>query len=132
LHYSCTGLVDELLYDSHGSVKVECDLSETMSDDFEELMDEDGLPPLRVKVNCDDVSLDKINEKDSHGSIATFQMAAAHDLGRQLELKKSNIRLRFRYRGLSNDTTTLIWRRRELKLNVVRVKGPRISSMTFR
>ena len=126
------GIPDEIIYDSHASIKVEDDLSETSSDDFEELMDEDGLPPLRMRAFGDNISVENLNDKSSKGCSLTVQMAAAHDLGKQLEYKRHNIRLRFRYRGMSDDKATLIWRRREVKLHVVRIKGPRISSMTFR
>jgi len=43
-----------------------------------------------------------------------------------------NVRIRFRYRGPSPSPATEIWRKRELSLRIIRVKGPRISSLTFR
>jgi len=42
------------------------------------------------------------------------------------------VKIRFRYRGSSPLPGIEIWRKREISLNIVRVKGPRISSITFR
>ena len=64
-------------------------------------------------------------------SIVTFQVAATHDMGNQLA-NGGNLRIRFRYRGISPNPATEIWRKREVALKIVRVKGPRISSLSFR
>jgi len=52
-------------------------------------------------------------------------------MGNQLA-NGGNVRNRFRYRGISPDPASEIWRKREVALRIVRVKGPRISSLTFR
>eukprot|EP00957_Ditylum_brightwellii_P125586 9572647-Ditylum_brightwellii.AAC.1 len=52
-------------------------------------------------------------------------------MGNQLA-NGGNVRIRFRYRGPSPNPATEIWRKREVGLRIVRVKGPRISSLTFR
>jgi len=141
------GVPDEVLFDTlkkRGKDSNGNDINEDDHDDddsvisseFEELMEEDGLPPLRMKALTDALSLDSINDNTkslpSSGSIVTFQVAAANDMGNQLA-NGGNVRIRFRYRGPSpNDKTTEIWRRREVGLRIVRVKGPRISSLSFR
>lgn len=60
-----------------------------------------------------------------------FQIAATHDMGNQLN-NGGNVRIRFRYRGPSPLPGVEIWRKREIALHIVRVKGPRISSLSFR
>jgi len=101
---------------------------------FEEMMECDGLPPLKMKALPGKLSLKSINDKTKQigeGSVVSFQIAATHDMGDQLA-NGGNVRIRFRYRGPSPNPATEIWRKREVGLRIVRVKGPRISSLTFR
>ena len=98
------------------------------------MMECDGLPPLKMKVIADGLNLSSINDKSRNkgeGSIVKFQIAATHDMGDQLS-NGGNVRIRFRYRGPSPNPATEIWRKREISLRIIRVKGPRISSLTFR
>lgn len=133
------GLPDEVLFDTDAiaAAREEEELSENSDvddQDFDALMEEDGLPPLKMKAICEKLSLKSINDKaksQSEGSIVNFQIAATHDMGNQLA-NGGNVRIRFRYRGLSPNPATEIWRKREVSLRIVRVKGPRISSLTFR
>lgn len=131
------GLPDEVLFDSDAKAAAleeadDEDDSEEEEDEFEELMEEDGLPPLKMKAVCESLSLKSINDTSAgEGSAVTFQVAATHDMGNQLA-NGGNVRIRFRYRGISPDPASEIWRKREVALRIVRVKGPRISSLTFR
>ena len=139
------GLPDEVLFDTDALAAAreeeEDDFTESEDDDtrtssegFEELMEFDGLPPLKMKALAEGLSLRSINSKSksqSKGSVVTFQVAATHDMGNQLA-NGGNVRIRFRYRGLSSNPAMEIWRKREVSLRIVRVKGPRISSLTFR
>lgn len=136
------GIPDETLFDTDAlaaaleeeeDVLTESD-SEAEEEDFEELMECDGLPPLKMKAITEGLNLKSINDKSKNkgeGSIVKFQMAATHDMGDQLAAG-GNIRIRFRYRGPSPNPATEIWRKREVSLRIIRVKGPRISSLTFR
>ena len=141
------GLSDEILFDTDELAQAleeeegddftdtsSEDDDETSSDYFEELMESDGLPPLKMKCLADGLSLASINDKSKsmgEGSVLTFQMAATHDMGNQLA-NGGNVRIRFRIRGPSSTPGLEIWRKREVSLKIVRVKGPRISSLTFR
>jgi len=136
------GIPDETLFDTDAlaaaleeeeDVLTETD-SEADEEDFEEMMECDGLPPLKMKVIAEGLNLHSINDKSKNkgeGSIVKFQMAATHDMGDQLA-NGGNVRIRFRYRGPSPNPATEIWRKREVSLRIIRVKGPRISSLTFR
>lgn len=87
-----------------------------------------------MKCSADGLSLKSINDQSKSlgdGSIVTFQIAATHDMGNQLK-NGGNLKIRFRYRGHSPYSGVEIWRKREIALHIVRVKGPRISSLTFR
>ena len=136
------GLPDEVLFDTDALAAAreeeelfdDSDAEDNQEADFDALMEEDGLPPLKMKAICEKLSLQSINDKSKcqgEGSIVTFQIAATHDMGNQLA-NGGNVRIRFRYCGLSSDPSTEIWRKREVTLRIVRVKGPRISSLTFR
>ena len=92
------------------------------------------LPPLKMKCLAEGLSLSSINDKSKslgEGSILSFQVAATHDMGDRIK-NGGNVRIRFRYRGPSPITGIEIWRKREIALKIVKVKGPRISSLTFR
>lgn len=135
------GIPDETLFDTDAlaaALEEEEDvLTESDSEaeeDFEEMMECDGLPPLKMKVIAEGLNLRSINDKSKNkgeGSIVKFQIAATHDMGDQLS-NGGNVRIRFRYRGPSPNPATEIWRKREISLRIIRVKGPRISSLTFR
>ena len=87
-----------------------------------------------MKCSTDGLSLSSINDRSKslgEGSIIAFQVAATHDMGSQLQ-NGGNVRIRFRYRGPSPVPGVEIWRKREISLHIIRVKGPRISSLTFR
>lgn len=89
---------------------------------------------LKMKALCDELSLDGVNDaiqRREKGNKVTFQILAAHEFASQLAGGR-NVRIRFRYRGKSPSEGTEIWRKREILLKIVRVKGPRISSLTFR
>ena len=132
------GIPEEVLFDTDAAAAA---LEEADDDDsgeeeevdaFEQLMEEDGLPPLKMKAQCESLSIKSINDKSTGaGSRVTFQVAATHDMGNQLA-NGGNVRIRFRYRGISPNPATEIWRKREVALRIIRVKGPRISSLTFR
>lgn len=137
------GTPDETLFDTDAlaaaleeeeDVLTETDSEAEDEEDFEELMECDGLPPLKMKVIAEGLNFRSINDKSKNkgeGSIVTFQMAATHDMGDQLA-NGGNVRIRFRYRGPSPNPATEIWRKRDISLRIIRVKGPRISSLTFR
>lgn len=132
------GIPEEVLFDTDAAAAAleeqdDDDSGEEVEEDaFEQLMEEDGLPPLKMKALCESLSIKSINDKSTgEGSRVTFQVAATHDMGNQLA-NGGNVRIRFRYRGISPNPATEIWRKREVALRIIRVKGPRISSLTFR
>ena len=129
------GIPDETLFDTDAlaaKLEEEEDVlteSDEEQEDFEEMMECDGLPPLKMKC-VTMLDLRSINDKTRNkgeGSIVTFQIAATHDMGDQLA-NGGNVRIRFRYRGPSSNPATEIWRKREISLRIIKVKGPRISS----
>lgn len=134
------GLQDEILFDTDKEaaargedVLLDTDSEASSEDDFDELMEYDGLPPLKMKVIAEELSLQSINDKSkSHeGSVISAQVAATHDMGNFLA-NGGHVRIRFRFKGPNPSPAFEIWRRREISLRIVRVKGPRISSLSFR
>ena len=135
------GIPDETLFDTDALAAAREEEEDVLTDTdseteeaFEEMMECDGLPPLKMKVIAEGLNLRSINDKSKNkgeGSIVKFQIAATHDMGDQLS-NGGNVRIRFRYRGPSPNPATEIWRKREVSLRIIRVKGPRISSLTFR
>jgi hypothetical protein len=139
------GKIERLLISAHGlsgnSVRVLYDSDSAMglgADDsdeefFHELIDKAKPPPLKLRARVHSLTLATMNkesEKDAGQGTVKFQIAAAHNMGTQIPAGKS-VSIRFRYRGLSNEVSE-VWRTREIVLRVIPVKGPHISSMTFR
>jgi hypothetical protein len=120
-----------VLYDSDSAMAFGADDSE---EDFShELVDKDKPRPLKLRAHVHSLSLAAMNhenESDSGEGTVKFQIAAAHNMGTQIPAGTS-VRIRFRYRGLSNEVNE-VWRTREIIFRVAPVKGPHISSMAFR
>ena len=131
------GTPDEILFDTDMLTNDDREKDvffESYDEDSEKDMDSESMPPLKMKVLSDGLSLVSINDRgQSRGkeSIVKFQMVASHDFGNHIG-KCGNVRLRVRYRGASADPAAEIWRKTEVHLHVVRLKGPRISSLAFR
>jgi hypothetical protein len=126
-----SGKSDLVLYDSDSAIAFGADDSE--EDFFHELVDSEKPRPLKLRARVNSLSLatmNQENESDAGEGTVKFQIAAAHNMGTQIPAGTS-VRIRFRYRGLSNEVSE-VWRTREIVLRVVPVKGPHISSMAFR
>lgn len=104
------------------------------SDFVKELTWKDNSPPLLVRALTTSLKLNSVNESRGRNAAeddtVTFQIAASHNLGERIP-KGITMHIRFRYRGLSNSSTE-VWRKREVVLHIKHAKGPRISSIAFR
>jgi hypothetical protein len=131
------GLSEEVLFDTDTMTDADSEKDvffESYDEDSENTMDSDEMPPLKIKVLSDGLSLASINDRSNsrgNGSVVKFQIVASYDLGNYID-KIGNVRLRVRYRGESADPGAEIWRKTEVRLKIVHVKGPRISSLAFR
>jgi hypothetical protein len=126
-----SGKSDLVLYDSDSAVAFGADNSE--EEFFHELVDKEKPPALKLRAHVHSLTLatmNQENESDAGEGTVKFQIGAAHNMGSQIPAGTS-VRIRFRYRGLSNGVSE-VWRTREIVLRVVPVKGPHISSMAFR
>jgi hypothetical protein len=129
------GLPDKILYDSDALAA--CDENEIVgsnAQDWDDETDKEGLPPLKMNALCNGLLLENLNDGAngrSEGSTVTFQITAMHAMGNQVA-EGGSVRIRFRYRGVSDGAGAEIWRKREVHLRIVRVRGPRISSLAFR
>jgi hypothetical protein len=126
-----SGKSDLVLYDSDSGAASGADDSE--EEFFHELVDKKKPSPLKLRARVNSLTLatmNQENESDAREGTVKFQIAAAHNMGTQIPAGTS-VRIRFRYRGLSNEVNE-VWRSREIVLRVVPVKGPHISSMAFR
>lgn len=79
-------------------------------------------------VGIDKATLNGSQRKDS--SYVSLQLCASADMG--AVVSACNVTLRIRYRGKPASPTLEVWRRREIEVRVLRTKGPRISSLSFR
>jgi hypothetical protein len=126
-----SGKSDLVLYDSDSAMAFGADDSE--EDFFHELVDKEKPRPLKLRAHVHSLTLAAMNQEngsDAGEGTVKFQIAAAHNMGTQIPAGTS-VRIRFRYRGLSNEVNE-VWRTREIVLRVASVKGPHISSMAFR
>ena len=124
------GLPEQILFDTDEVAKALEEEEDRFSDEesendvFDEMMEGDGLPPLKMKCLAEGFSLASINDKSKslgEGSILSFQVAATHDMGNKI-INGGNVRIRFRYHGQSPTEGIEIWRKREIALKIVKVK----------
>jgi hypothetical protein len=91
-----------------------------------------GPAPLTLKASCNGVNATNLNRQgiSEDASSISLQLSAACDMG--AHNKGCEVKIRFRYRGKPASPLLEVWRRRELTLHILRIKGPRVSSITFR
>jgi hypothetical protein len=91
-----------------------------------------GPTPLTLKVSCNGVNATNLNRQgiSADASSISLQLSAAPDMG--AHNKGCEVTIRFRYRGKPASSLLEVWRSRELTLHILRIKGPRVSSITFR
>ena len=88
--------------------------------------------PVALSAHCvglDDATLNTGSDS-KHASSVLLQLSATPDMG--AHTKECTVTIRFRYRGQVPSSDTEFWRKREVKIRILRIKGPRISSLTFR
>jgi hypothetical protein len=126
LQISASGLPNMpeiLLYDLSGKTDFEGTKKKTKNSN-------DALP-LSISVNCSGVDKDTLNGNRERGSSSvSLRLSAAPDMG--AHTSSCTITLRIRYRGKPATSSLEVWRKREVQVRVLRIKGPRISSMSFR
>lgn len=87
--------------------------------------------PLELTAQCNGIDDETLNGgKKSGKSSITLQLSAKPDMG--AHTKECTVTIRFRYRGKAPSAAVEFWRKREVQVRVLRIKGPRISSLTFR
>lgn len=89
-------------------------------------------PAISINASCQGLDVATLNQEEaSRGSSSiSLQVTAASNMG--AHTKGCEVRLRFRYRGKPVSSSLEVWRNRDLTLHILRIKGPRISSITFR
>lgn len=81
-------------------------------------------------VGMDATTLNSYAKKNSVGSFLAAKLSASPNMGAQTN--GCDMTLRFRYRGKSVSSTLEVWRKYEVEIKILRVKGPRIPSLSFR
>jgi len=88
--------------------------------------------PISISATCVGMDLDALNSADNKpaSSFIAAKISAAPSMGSHSN--ECNVTLRFRYRGRSLSPTLEVWRKYEVGICILRVKGPRIPSLSFR
>jgi hypothetical protein len=87
--------------------------------------------PLVLTARCENMDSQSLNDpRKTKVSSLNLKLTAAADMGSHV--RGCTVKLSFRYRGKSATPTLEVWRRREIELRILRIKGPRMSSLTFR
>jgi hypothetical protein len=81
-------------------------------------------------VGMDATTLNSSAKKNSMGSFLAAKLFASPNMGAQTN--GCDMTLRFRYRGKSVSSSLEVWRKYEVEIKILRVKGPRIPSLSFR
>lgn len=92
---------------------------------------ESGAIPLSLSVDHQGLDIETLNDpKQSKSSSLSLVLTATPEMG--AVTRGCSVKVTFRYRGKTASPTLEVWRKREIEIGIIRVKGPRISSLTFR
>ena len=111
------GLSEVVLYDMAGG-------KETKSE---------GSEAITISANCVGMDADTLNSSLNDNPMSSFlttKLFASPNMGSKT--KGCDITLRFKYRGKSVSPSLQVWRKYEVEVKILRVKGPRIPSLSFR
>jgi len=90
--------------------------------------------PISISAICVGMDAETLNSSSSKinlmSSFLTTTLSASSSMGAQT--KGCDMTLRFRYRGKPVSASLEVWRKYEVEVKILRVKGPRIPSLSFR
>ena len=87
--------------------------------------------PLTLSAHCENMDAQALNNpRNKKVSSLSLKLTAASDMGSHT--RGCTVKLSFRYRGPTAAPSLEVWRRREIEIRIVRIKGPRMLSLTFR
>jgi len=133
------GMIEELRITAHGlpglSEVVLYDLSKSSTSqtgEHKDRLSQETSQPILMTATCSGMDKASINgsSKSTKSSYISICLTASPDMGGTTD--GCNVTLRFRYRGPTPTETTEVWRSREIQIGILRMKGPRISSLAFR
>lgn len=87
--------------------------------------------PVTISAKHTGMDINTLNDpKLTKSSYLSLELTAMSDMG--AHIRGCSVKVTFRYRGKTASPTLEVWRKREIEIRILRIKGPRISSMTFR
>eukprot|EP00934_Nitzschia_sp_Nitz4_P004402 Nitzschia sp. Nitz4//scaffold5_size260463//126788//131622//NITZ4_000982-RA/size260463-augustus-gene-0.33-mRNA-1//-1//CDS//3329555340//4392//frame0 len=86
--------------------------------------------PLDLTAICDGLDLKALNNPQGPKGSISLVLAATSDMGAYLS--SCTVKVTFKFRGKAPSTSLEVWRKRVIEVGVLRIKGPRVSSITFR
>lgn len=90
-----------------------------------------GPVPLDLVAHCTGVDKPTLNSGGGMGnSSIALELTSTPDMG--AHTKGCTVCVLLRYRGKAPSSTLQVWRQRKVEIRVMRIKGPRVSSLTFR
>jgi hypothetical protein len=115
------GKSELILFDLTGSKKTERSQSKKL----------DSPEALSIEAECVGIDPESLNKSQrNYSSYLSLKLFAGPSMG--AVCSGCNVTLRIRYRGEPASPTLQVWRMREIQIRVLHIKGPRISSMSFR
>eukprot|EP00536_Pseudo-nitzschia_multiseries_P018057 jgi/Psemu1/227659/e_gw1.2100.10.1 len=88
--------------------------------------------PISISAHCVGLDAETLNSstKDSASSFIAAKLSASPTM--KAQTSGCHLTLRFRYRGKAVSPTLEVWRKYEVQIHVLRGKGPKIPSLSFR
>ena len=117
------GLSEIVLYDMSGARKPEKASSSVSKH-------RDAIVISATCVGMDAGTLNSASKDNLMSSYLTAKLSASPNMG--AKTKGCEMTLRFKYRGKSVSPSLEVWRKYEVEVKILRVKGPRIPALSFR